>query len=375
MNSIALLLNTININKKNLNIEIFSDEDIQMAIDSGMGAYLNYCIYNTKTTKLYKKILSADLTAKIITNTQLRALQEIINITAGSVDEIILMKGISICQNYYPHPHFRIMGDIDLLVSEKDQSTIENALLKIGYQQELKSSSDNNFFKTHHHSIPFYNKINNVWVEVHTHLFSQSSFAIKDNLFDLKNIKNNCIPVNNKNYSVKIKCLRPELQLIHTCAHWAEDFNINKGLIQMVDMMLIIKNNNKGLDWKNVLDSVNNTVSASYLYIILEYFKKNKINLNQPDYSRYIELKYSNMGYLNKSILFFIIDRFLHKKRFLYKFINENILEIMWYTLLQPKASFFNIIVLPWNILFPPHIKSRYNFSFLIRRIIHMSKP
>ncbi|MCW8855022.1 MAG: nucleotidyltransferase family protein [Gammaproteobacteria bacterium] len=375
MKSLPLLLKAISTDKKDLDIESFSSKAVLYAIESGLGPYLNHYLHNNSRasqSEYVSEIISADLTAKLITNTQLSALQEIINTSLSLVDEIILLKGISTCQNFYPLPHFRIMGDIDLLVSEKDQAILENILVKMGYQQ--KSQLDAEFYQTHHHSMPFHNTNNNVWIEVHTHIFPPSSAVIDDKFFSLKNIKNNCISLNNERYPEKIKCLCPELQLIHTCVHMAEDFNIHKGFIQLVDMILIIKNNKKGLDWHKITNWTNNTSSASYLYLLLSYFNKNDI-IDVPDqYLKSIKLKNSNMGFINRWILHSIISMFMDENNHQKHFMNVNILEIIWNTLLQPKTSLTNIMTLPWNILFPLDSVNRSKFSFFRTRIKNLIK-
>lgn len=365
MESLILLLNAINSNNRDISIKSFSDSTIDFAINSGLGPYLNYCTHDDSNRHLsasHPQLISSDLTAKLITNSQLHALNEIINIASPMVDEIILLKGIATCQQYYPLPHLRIMGDIDLLVSDKDQSILENILFKMGYKQE--SNIAPKFYQTHHHSMPFYNEKNNIWIEVHTHLYPQSSAVIDDKLFEIQHIRNNCIPMNKNIYSKNIKCLCPELQLVYTCAHWAEDFNIHKGAVQLIDMLLLIKNNIKGLDWDKINRWTNNTASASYLYLLLSYLNKNNL-IDVPDhYLKSLKLKNTNMAYINRSILFSIINRFLLDERHNRRFINNNVLSIIWETLLHPSSSTSNIIKLPYNIMFPPGSSDRYKLRF-----------
>lgn len=377
MESLSLLLSAISSNKRDLSIASFSAEIIDFAISSGLGPYLNYCAHDNSSQQdlsvRHSKLMSADLTAKMLTHSQLHALKEVINTASPEVDEIILMKGIAICQNYYPLPHLRIMGDVDLLVSEKDQQKLEEILLTMGYQQ--KSANPAEFYQTHHHSMPFYNATNNIWIELHTHLFSPSSAVISDELFSIKNIRENCVVMNSDIYPEKIKCLCPELQLLHTCSHWAEDFNIYKAAIQMADMILLIKNNNKGLDWKKINNWVSDTTAESYLYLLLSYLNKNRI-LHIVDYNiKPRQLKNSNMGYLNRSILYSIIDIFLSGEKRSNSLINENILIIIWQVLLRPSSSIVNIILLPWSILFPPDAVDRYKFKFFVNRFFNMIRP
>lgn len=370
MKSLSPLLNAISANKTNLNIKTISDELLTFAIDSGMAAYLSYCSKDNETSKHFERnntLKAADLTAKMITHVQLQALNNLLEVALPVINEIILLKGICICQNYYPQPHMRIMSDIDVLVSGKDSEQLKIILLEMGYTQ--KSEYSEAFYLSHHHSMPFYNKENNVWIEVHSHLFSGSNPALHDSLFDINNIFEHSIPMHKERYSNKVKQLNPELQLIYICTHWADELKINKACVQLVDMILLIKNNQKGIDWDKLFILANNTASASYLYLILSYFEKTQIIEIPTNYAKSFQLKYKNMGYLNKLILHKIISYYILGEKTCNKLINENNLKIIWSTLLQPSSSFCNIVKTPWNILFPPEEKERYKLYFLFNRL------
>ena len=364
MKPLPLLLKTINSNKRDLKLTSLNNESINFALDCGLGPYLNYCSSDEFD---HPSLLSSELTAKIITNTQLQALKSIIDIASPEVDQIILLKGIAICQNYYPQPHYRIMGDIDLLVSEKDQHTLERVLFDLGYQQ--KSNQDPEFYQAHHHSMPFYNSKNGVWIEVHTHIVSKSSIAQHDKLFSIQNIMNNLVPMDGNAYPENIKCLSAEFQLVYACVHWAEDLHMYKGAVQLIDMVLLINNHNKGLDWKKITSWVDNTASASYLYLLLSYLNKRQVLDIPSSVIHSINLKKSNMGYINRSLLYLIIDSFIPEKAHQNPFMNNNTLGVIWTRLLKPSTSLINIMILPWNILFPPNASQRYNLNFLRIRL------
>lgn len=364
MKPLPLLLNTIYSDNVDLSITSFKNETIDFALDYGLGPYLNYC---TQQSSPLPALLSSDLTANIITNSQIKALDEIIHKIAPKITELVLLKGIAICQNYYPKPHFRIMGDIDLLVSKNDQPQLERQLTTLGYHQ--KSNNDHDFYINHHHSMPFYNPKNGVWIEVHTHLLSKSSLAKHDDLFDLMNIKNNCVQMNKTKYPENILCFNPEFHFIYACVHWAEDFHISKGAVQLFDMVLLIKNHNNGLNWEKIIAWVNNTASASYIYLLLSYLNKRNI-LNIPrSHFKSLNLKHSNMAYINRSLMHYAIDSCLPEKRNHNPFINENTLIVIWSTLLQPSTSSKNLLALPWNVLFPPGNAQRYTLGVLKKRL------
>jgi len=375
MKSLLPLLKAISENKTTLNIESISPELFQFAIDSGLASYLKHCSedsINNEKSKYNTTLNSADLTAKILTHTQLDALDELIRIAASEVDEVILLKGISICQKLYPLPHIRIMSDIDLLVSEKDSKTLEGILIDTGYKQISENSVE--FYDQHHHSMPFYNAKNNVWLEIHTHLFSGSNPNLDDELFKIDSIFKNTVIINKEKYPINVKQLSTEYQLIYTCSHWVDDLKIHKSSMQLIDMILLIKNNGAGLDWTKIFAYINNTSSASYVFLLLSYFDKYKIIDVPKNYANLIKLKNSNMGIINMSILHYIVDGFLLGKIINHKFLNENNIQIIWSSLLLPSSSLKNLTRLPLNLLFPPKNTNRYKFKLFISRIKNMTK-
>jgi Uncharacterised nucleotidyltransferase len=51
--------------------------------------------------------------------TQLEAVGEIIEACRGRVPTLVLLKGMSIAEQFYPESHLRLMRDVDFLVPKK----------------------------------------------------------------------------------------------------------------------------------------------------------------------------------------------------------------------------------------------------------------
>ena len=375
MKSLLPLLKAINLNKKDLEVDEIDDKLFEFIINSGLATYFNYSTQQSKKTNKsinHNSLYSAELTAKFITNIQLQALQKILSSLNNEISEVILLKGISLCQAYYPSPHFRIMSDIDILVLEKDTDTLNSTLNNIGYIQ--KSEYSNKFYESHHHSMPYYNKNNNVWIEAHTHLFSKESSVINDKVFNLENIRQNTLQINSNEYAGKVKHISPELQLIYICNHWAEDFNIQKSGIQFIDMILLLKNNGTGLDWQQIINWLEDTASASNVYIALSYLNNRGIFVLPDTFLSSLVLKYSNMSYINCQLLYKLIDCYLLGEQRFNRVLTEDNARIIWRTLIQPSSSLVNLLNLPWNIVFPPKETNRYKIHFLFNRLKNMMK-
>jgi|GEM_PF-4760997 len=373
MKSLLPLLKAISLNKKDLEVGEIDDKLFDFIINSGLAAYFNYSTQQSETTNKSinnTTLISSELTAKFITNIQLQAIQEVTTASTSKVSEIILLKGISLCQNYYPSPHFRIMSDIDILVPDKDADALNTILNQIGYIQTSEYS--NEFYESHHHSKPYYNKKNNVWIEVHNHLFSNTKPVYSDKLFDLENIHQNCLKINNDLYGDQTKYICPELQLIYTCTHCAEDFNPHKTGIQFIDIILLINNHDAGLDWHKISIWLENTISASYVYLILSYLHNNNI-IQVPDtFFDSLKLKHANMSYISRQLLYKLINNYLLGGHSFNRVFNKNNIDIIWTSLLEPSNSFVNLITTPWKILFPPNEVNRYNMHFFLNRIKNM---
>jgi len=373
MNSLSDLLNAIAHDKANLNINELSADFIDFSVAAGVGPYLKYC--SSEFSSIVKKenldtLLSADLTAKIITQSMINSLNEIFTLPNMHSIKIILLKGIAVGQQYYPKPWLRIMSDIDLLIAEKDIPEFEKALESLGYKQT--SNNPLEFYNKHHHGMPFYNEDTNLWIEVHTHLFSDTSKSKLDNIFKLENINKNTIEVPDNN--VNIRQLSPEMQLIYTCVHWAEDYHTYKGCIQLIDVINLIKNNHKGLEWSRITDYIQNTASASSVYLVLSYLEKaNALPFGVNPINKSL-LKYNNMSIVNVYILHTIIKLYLTGGHKYNKFFNENNIKIIWKTLLRPRNSFINILFIPYNILFPITNKKRFSIIFMLNRIFKLFK-
>ena len=101
-----------------LSLDAFNEAQIRWTIETGLGPLLYHVTKgNTATASSPFKplLLSADLTARVLSQELLDAMSEIIDACNVHTTRMTLLKGISICEQYYPESHLRVMGDIDLL--------------------------------------------------------------------------------------------------------------------------------------------------------------------------------------------------------------------------------------------------------------------
>jgi hypothetical protein len=112
-------------------------------------------------------LLSADLSAIAWHGNLIDATREILTACEAQGIRLTLLKGISISDQYYPDPHLRAMGDVDVLVPPLASATVESMILKLGYTRAPLSQ----YRKGAHHGAPLFHPGRGVSVEVHHALF------------------------------------------------------------------------------------------------------------------------------------------------------------------------------------------------------------
>jgi len=373
--TLSLLPYIKSIQKKDYSYDLnnIHSDTINYAIHVGLGSLLNVSIKSNPSlydSNLQSVLLGADLTAQVLNGSNITALLEILHADTELAKNIILLKGISTSIWLYPKPYMRIMGDIDLLVSDEDQPKLEKLCTELGYSQ--KSDEPSSFYENLHHSMPFYHPKKNVWIEVHTSLFPTSSPLSKENIFIKANTKTHTLHREFEGYDVVH--LDISLQLVYTCAHWAQEHNWSKGIIRIIDILFIINNTEKIINWEKIFIWLDDSpVSANYLYLILSFFHKNEL-VNLPDGILNKVKEYTNgLNNFNLRLLHYLIERYLFKGRAFGKRFSINNATIIWNALLEPtNYPVFNLLSLPWKIIFPPQNPRRYSISFQISRIKHL---
>ncbi|HUF69230.1 MAG TPA: nucleotidyltransferase family protein [Longimicrobiales bacterium] len=93
--------------------------DIERLVESGLGPLLHRLrpANGFKNAKGSEALLhGADLTSRVLTSDLFAAVDEIVIALRSTGIEPTLLKGIAYASRYYPEPHLRIMGDVDVLV-------------------------------------------------------------------------------------------------------------------------------------------------------------------------------------------------------------------------------------------------------------------
>ncbi len=368
--SIITFIEAVKNNTSDLDPGLYKSEVINYILNCGLGPLFFNCIQGSPHSKehpYYSLLLGSSLTSQILIGNHVDSIRNILQIDPSMTERVVLLKGISTSLRYYPAPYMRTMGDIDILVHKDFQNTLENICKELGYHQE--STLPDEFYETHHHTAPYYNSTNKVWIEIHSALFSSPSTVCYDNVFSINNIFNETIYLDID--GINACFLKPEFELVYICSHWAEAPNWMKSLTQLLDMILIINANNTNFDWAKILKWTDDSMLAPQLFIVMSFLKKHDLATIPDIVIEELSDKNIYLNAISIYILHTIMEKYiLSGKPFGRAFTIHNI-DIIWSTLLLGKnpALIKTLIILPLNLLFPPNNKHRFSLLFQFKRL------
>lgn len=155
---------------------------------------------------------------------QTAALKDIEACLTSAEIAYILFKG-SVLRNLYPVPESRSMGDIDLLVNEKDRDRAKSVLENIGFDCYAPNGAVREF------------KRNNIILEVHTKIISEFGDNAFSDAFD------------NSVFDGFKGELNDDYHFAYLIAHIAHHFKFyGAGLKLILDLAVMLKERNINLD-------------------------------------------------------------------------------------------------------------------------------
>lgn len=363
------LLNAVIADRTDLDLNCLAAKTVQHAINKGLGPLLFRAAKGnprSATSVVYPLLQSADITARILVHEQLDGLQEILDALGDSACHVTLLKGISICETHYPEPQLRLMGDIDLLVVDDNvRNAVEDQLRDLGYRQQ--SHYPEEFYRTLHHSMPFFHPRRKIWIEVHRRLFPPTATVADDKVFSLDQITNQTLPREFR--GVRCMQLTNEMQLIYTSSHWAEEFNSTRGLVPMLDVIYLLTRNTRVIGWDLILSWLPDTAAATHLFFMTSYLQQHGLITIPEEVNNSLRACTANLNHLNLSLLWWLIDRFLVEGRPYGRVLTEANVGIIWKTLLSRGTPASNLLSIPRNLALPPGNPRRFNLAFHLSRI------
>jgi hypothetical protein len=197
--------------------------------------------------------------------------------------------------------------------------------------------------------MPFFHPQRGVWVEVHRQLFPRESKVGVDNVFSPKNVHAQLRPSEFRGR--KVTRLSNELQIVYIASHWAQDFKVIGGIVEMADMIYLLRNAKDTLNWEQILSWLNGSAAATNLYLMLTFLDKYHLIDIAPEALHGLFLRQRSFGQMNLRIMHTLIDRYLVDGRIFGRVLNLERTDFLWTSLLSPTAPSQNLMVIARQFL------------------------
>jgi hypothetical protein len=330
-------------------LEQFDENQVRWAVESGLGPLLREALRDdprAPQSPHWPLIEGATLRAKVVVGQQIDAMVEIIDACEGHFPPLTLLKGISMCEQYYARPEFRPMRDLDFLVEERAVSAMERILEGLGYRPQAINPPA--FYSTHHHCMPFLHPGTDVWVEIHHGLFPPASALSTDEVFSQRSISRQRRASEFRGRSVYR--LADELQIVYIACHWGRHFKVADGVIGLLDMIQLLNGRREGVRWEEILVWVDGSMASIHLYVLLTYLSRHRLVDVPVEILEKLRRKQRALGRAGLAIIHSLIDRHIVTGRAFGKVMTKRSAEIVWETLQSPGSSLSNLLRLPWEM-------------------------
>ena len=304
----------------------------QWVIDAGLGPLLWHASRTTGTeipARWHAQLRGADLSARFHHANLVDTACDVIDAGAATSVPVILLKGVSVSEEFYPAEHLRPMGDIDVLVPRDDFARIESELLSANYERLPYPE-----MAGHHHGTPLCHRTRRTLVELHVELFPDhsplrqpgqalSAAAVFDNGTRLS-----------KYHGRPVLRLSPAMQLRYIAASWFNDLTLRPPhpsfLASLFDAVYLTTRHGALLTDEVALSPVDNPIAQGSLLALITYLPR--FGLAAPSERRMNALRTvpSVVGPLERRMIHAMLDRYQIEGR-------------------------------EWNFVLPPPVPGRYS--------------
>ncbi len=360
------LLRAIVDDRSDFDLRRCHDGLVRRALDVGLGPAL-YRVSRHGDRGVWQDALRAqDLAARVECLGRFEALEEILAAIPPRVSaDVLLLKGLSLCQRVYPEAHLRMMGDLDLLVSPEFRPELERVLPGLGYVQRSPQAPE--FYVEHHHSMPFFHSRNGIVVEVHTGLFRPATRLAHGELFRPETIRRRSLVDDFRGFPVRR--LDAETELAYIATHLINERRcFGAATMPILDLALLIRRLPDSFDWEGLLTCIADSPAAPYIRVALG-FLHDRLGIHlTPEIRRRLDHLRTRPQAVVDPLLHRMIDRHVMAGRPFGRFWSSSMADVAWDALLAPRSGWLNILSLPWRLVFPPEQARRYDPGFQLRR-------
>jgi len=333
---VLTLLRALAARRTNINLTAMAPSVIEHALELGLGsaiAYVGGSANSPRGLPCAEKIRAAELTAHALTSAAYDSLAQALAAARHVQCPVILLKGAATALRYYPSPHLRPMGDIDVLVPMDRHAAFEDALRRFNFRQYPIDPYVN--YDDHLHTAPFWDPERDVWIEVHTSVFPRDYRLAQEPRFSPVAIAAQLTPITVRDQAAS--AMNDELQLVYTSARWSEMFNPRHGVYPILDAALLVGKHHDTLDWDRVLALVRGSWAALPLHLMLWYLDESELApvppavLHTLTTTNYCHLNPHSLRVLGRVISTCVIEGTFVKS-------NEPRIQLVWTSLVRPKS-------------------------------------
>jgi hypothetical protein len=306
---------------------------------------------------------AADLTARLITGDLLDAVGDLVAAAHTAGCSPVLLKGGAAAIQFYPLPHLRTMGDIDLLVAPDKYAAIAEVLRDLGFEQRRQHPPVAIDYRTHHHDMPFWHARRRLWVEVHTRLFPAYSPLAADRRFALHALEPMLVTRHIGKQPVRV--MTPEMHLLYTSARWAESLNRERGAFPVLDAALLLRSTSGTLDWDAIHRAAGDSWAAATLDLLIHCLRRWRLTGSREPPSAVRARSFAEAARveaLHRMATTYVMERCAPGS-----VLTARNLRSMWAAMVRPRAAWRNLLGAPLAVAFPPG-DDRFNPTRAVRR-------
>jgi hypothetical protein len=344
------------------------DTAFETALRGGAGPILAYASAHSPTRGRLPReneIQAADLTMRMMTGEMLRCLEQILGAVRGEGVEVTLLKGSASALRYYPEPHLRTMGDVDLLVSDAQREPLERQLRALGFAQP--GDPREALVRDHHHSLPFKHLSKGLYFEVHTRPYPSHSPLTRMAAFSYEAVtsRSESIAVGSQSAWV----LNHEQQLVYTATRWAEMINAERGMFPLLDAALLLRSRGDRLDWDAVCRLSDEPWAAGAVALMLTYLDRRHLAQVPGAVLSRLANRDGVTNAIVRRLLHRLVNAYVMEGRRTGAILSRSNRRLIWSTLSAAKSPWAKLLELPINLVFPPTEKGRFGPAVVMRRV------
>ena len=351
---------------------------LRQVVDAGLAPLLHYAAREGLEgipADWHDVLKAAELTARFTHAALRESAAFVIDVCGEAGAPVTLLKGISISDQYYPAPHLRAMGDVDVLVPAGDFARVESSLLAHGYTPQPGFQTG----EGEPHGAPLFDPRRRVWVELHTALFHTDAPVNANAVFRADNVARRSVASSFNGRPVLRLC--DELQLVYIASYWLRDLTRNRIhpalVIPLFDAIFVLRASGRTLDWEGLIESLDNEIATASLYLLLAQVRHYGFDQELDAVLPRLAARQGLVGDAELRILNFLLENFLvGGKKFMGSFGRRHpMIESTVMDTLLARGSFAGkVLSLPWNVVFPPSVPERYRVRYHTARIARFLK-